>query len=66
MNVLNMVSLLDIYCLAVITQIQCIAGLQTVVGLHRSDLRWFNSIKLLNISIFDLEGTYKEYLVQIF
>ena len=45
MNVLNMVSLLDIYCLAVITQIQCIAGLQTVVGLHRSDLRWFNSIK---------------------
>ena len=39
MNVLNMVGLLDIYCLAVITQIQPIVGLQTVVGLHRSDLR---------------------------
>ena len=55
-----MVGLLDIYCLAVITQIQPIVGLQTVVGLHRSDLRWFNSIKLLNISLFDLEGAYKE------
>ena len=55
-----MVGLLNFYCLAVITQIQHIVGLQTVVGLHRSDLRWFNSIQLLNISIFDLEGTCKE------
>ena len=39
MNVLNIVSLTNIYSLGVITQIQYIVGLQTVGAIYRSDLR---------------------------